>query len=118
MDSTRLSARKKQPGHDRTFTTSETNFVKALSLILTNRAIFSGSSGSALGGISASVRRRLSTTAPPVGSCTSKSRSKAMLAMLKRELQAPHGPVLQDAPDLHADAVSRLLHDLLRESGH
>ncbi|MEK6719876.1 MAG: hypothetical protein AABZ33_04300 [Chloroflexota bacterium] len=34
MDSARLSARTKQPGHDRTFTTSETNFVKALTLIL------------------------------------------------------------------------------------
>jgi hypothetical protein len=34
MDSARLSARLKQPGHDRTFTTSEANFVKALGLIL------------------------------------------------------------------------------------
>lgn len=34
MDSARLSARTRQPGHDRTFTTSETNFVKALTLIL------------------------------------------------------------------------------------
>lgn len=34
MDSRRLSARLRQPGHDRTFTTSETNFVVALKLIL------------------------------------------------------------------------------------
>lgn len=30
MDSKKLSARTKQPGHDRTFTTSETNFSEAL----------------------------------------------------------------------------------------
>ena len=34
MDSKRLSARLRQPGHDRTFTTSETNFVEALKIIL------------------------------------------------------------------------------------
>jgi hypothetical protein len=34
MDSARLSARRKQPGHDRTFTTSEENFVEALRRIL------------------------------------------------------------------------------------
>ena len=34
MDSKRLSARAKQPGHDRTFTTSEANFVAALRMIL------------------------------------------------------------------------------------
>ena len=37
MDSARLSARIKQPGHDRTFTTSETNFVAALRQILPER---------------------------------------------------------------------------------
>lgn len=34
MDSARLSARAKQPGHDRTFTNSERNFVAALEQIL------------------------------------------------------------------------------------
>src|SRR5689334_4534414 len=34
MDSARLSARLKQPGHDQTFRTSETNFVAALREIL------------------------------------------------------------------------------------
>ena len=34
MDSAKLSARAKQPGHDRTFKTSETNFVRALRAIL------------------------------------------------------------------------------------
>ncbi len=34
MDSARLSARKRQPGHDRSFLTSETNFVEALKAIL------------------------------------------------------------------------------------
>jgi hypothetical protein len=34
MDSARLSARAKQPGHDRTFRTSETNFITALEVIL------------------------------------------------------------------------------------
>jgi hypothetical protein len=34
MDSKRLSARTKQPGHDQTYRTSETNFVAALNLIL------------------------------------------------------------------------------------
>lgn len=34
MDSAKLSARARQPGHDRTFETSEANFVKALADIL------------------------------------------------------------------------------------
>lgn len=34
MDSKKLSARSRQPGHDRTFRTSEQNFVKALEEIL------------------------------------------------------------------------------------
>ena len=34
MDSAKLSARAKQPGHDRTFRTAETNFVAALEEIL------------------------------------------------------------------------------------
>lgn len=34
MDSRKLSARIKQPGHDRTFRTSETNFVEALHQLL------------------------------------------------------------------------------------
>lgn len=34
MDSAKLSARTRQPGHDRTFRTSETNFVEALRAIL------------------------------------------------------------------------------------
>ena len=34
MDSARLSARAKQPGHDRTFTKSEMNFVRALTTVL------------------------------------------------------------------------------------
>lgn len=34
MDSARLSARKRQPGHDRTFRRSETNFIAALNEIL------------------------------------------------------------------------------------
>lgn len=34
MDSAKLSARAKQPGHDRTFRTAETNFVEALESIL------------------------------------------------------------------------------------
>ncbi|OQB95225.1 MAG: hypothetical protein BWX84_00006 [Verrucomicrobia bacterium ADurb.Bin118] len=34
MDSKKLSARLKQPGHDRTFRASETNFVKALGMLL------------------------------------------------------------------------------------
>ena len=34
MDSAKLSARAKQPGHDRTFETSESNFVRALKIIL------------------------------------------------------------------------------------
>lgn len=34
MDSKKLSARAKQPGHDRTFQTSEMNFIKALRTIL------------------------------------------------------------------------------------
>ena len=34
MNSERLSARARQPGHDRTFVTSENNFVRALAMIL------------------------------------------------------------------------------------
>lgn len=34
MDSKKLSARLKQPGHDRTFRASETNFIRALDTIL------------------------------------------------------------------------------------
>jgi len=34
MDSKKLSARKKQPGHDRSFVESETNFENALAMIL------------------------------------------------------------------------------------
>ncbi|MGI8535010.1 MAG: hypothetical protein ACR2K2_00660 [Mycobacteriales bacterium] len=36
MDSAKLSARAKQPGHDRTFQTSETNFIEALRTILSS----------------------------------------------------------------------------------
>lgn len=38
MDSQRLSARLKQPGHDRTFLKSETSFVEALRLVLPARS--------------------------------------------------------------------------------
>lgn len=37
MDSKKLSARTKQPGHDRTFTASETNFSEALRSLLDPR---------------------------------------------------------------------------------
>lgn len=37
MDSKKLSARAKQPGHDRTFQASETNFIEALETILDPR---------------------------------------------------------------------------------
>lgn len=37
MDSKKLSARRKQPGHDRTFAASETNFSEALRAILDER---------------------------------------------------------------------------------
>lgn len=37
MDSAKLSARAKQPGHDRTFRASETNFIEALHQILDGR---------------------------------------------------------------------------------
>lgn len=72
MDSARLSARLRQPGHDRTFLASETNFVAALREILNPddyevfdhptdlRAIFPGAEGERALGISpeASIRSR------------------------------------------------------------
>lgn len=72
LDSARLSARQRQPGHDRTFITSETNFVAALREILDPdsyevldhptdlRGIFPGAEGERALGISpeASIRSR------------------------------------------------------------
>lgn len=40
MDSSKLSARTKQPGHDRSFEASEANFVDALRIILPDETLF------------------------------------------------------------------------------
>lgn len=110
MDSRRLSARKRQPGHDRTFTASETNFVEAAHLCLDPkkyevvakpkdlRAVFPGQQGDRPFGVE------------PEASITSLRTGKKLFVEVKK--QRERGNAEERAMKHHTVQFYRTLHDI------
>src|SRR5688572_12764280 len=116
MDSRRLSARKKQPGHDRTFVTSETNFSEAARRCLDPErylvedhprdlaAIFPGAEG----------ERDLGVV-PEVGITSRMTGNKVFIEVKK---QGKHGNAEERAMKHHTVQFYETLHDVYGYAYH
>lgn len=114
MDRNKLSARLKQPGHDRTFLASETNFIDAAKRCLGSgydvvanprdlRAIFGKEGESALG-------------ISPEASITSKTTGKKFYVEVKK--QGPQGNAEERACKHHTVQFYKLMHNLFGYDYH
>jgi hypothetical protein len=110
MDSRRLSARARQPGHDRTFTTSETNFIEAARRCLEPDGYLIQGHPRDLAAIFSGLEGERALGVVPEASIASKTTGRKLFIEVKK--QGDQGNAEERAMKHHTVQFYKTLHDV------